>query len=63
MCAGHGAKLWGASPEWGHNRKPLAKCKAYHRKVEAEGSARQISGLMNTNFIRRQNEDEFAKQI
>jgi len=44
------------------SRQPLAKGKGVHREVESEGSQRQISAPRNTNHIRHNWWDEFAKQ-
>lgn len=42
--------------------KPLVNGKGVHREVESEGSRRQSSGPRNTNSIRHNLWDEFAKQ-
>jgi hypothetical protein len=44
------------------SNQPLAKSKGVHREVESEGSWRQSSDLRNTNIIRHNHWDEFAKQ-
>ena len=44
------------------NRQPLAKSKGVHCEVESEGSSRRSSGPRNTNTIRQNLLDEFAKQ-